>query len=108
MHFMTETPARRLAGTVTRMHAWVGRRQRELSDWVHAAGDECARQHGWEITESTGRFGFGARSYRDPRFSSRRWQLERRSAEDPISGWIDVNDRWNEASDYQVDWEPGE
>jgi hypothetical protein len=57
------------------MSAWFGRRQRELSDRVHAVGDEQARQHGWEVTKSTGRFGLGARSYRDPRFDDRHRQL---------------------------------
>jgi len=41
---------------------------------MHAAGDERARRHGWEVIESTGRFGFGARTYRDPRFDDRRRQ----------------------------------
>src|SRR5215472_12793037 len=49
-------------------------RQRELSDRIHAAGDAAARQHGWAITKSSGALGFGARSYRDPRFNSRRQQ----------------------------------
>jgi hypothetical protein len=73
MRLITETTARRQAAILTRMPAWIGRRQRELSDRVHAAGDEFARMHGWEITKTTGRFGFGARSYWDPRFSDRRW-----------------------------------
>jgi hypothetical protein len=75
MSLMTETTARRRAGILARMPAWIGRRQRELSDRVHAAGDECARLHGWEVTKSTGRFGFGARTYRDPRFDDRRRQF---------------------------------
>ena len=29
---------------------------------------------GWTVTASTGRFGFGARTYRDPRFDSLRRQ----------------------------------
>src|SRR5215813_7111566 len=41
---------------------------------MHAAGDERARRHGWEVIESTGRFGFGARTYRHPRFDDRRRQ----------------------------------
>jgi hypothetical protein len=90
MRLIIETAERRRTGILARMPAWIGRRQRELSDRVHAAGDECARQHGWQVTKSTGRLGFGARSYRDPRFGDRRWQLGRRPTEDPISGWTEV------------------
>jgi hypothetical protein len=67
MHLVTESPGCRRAGILALMYAWIGQRQRELSDRVHAAGDERARQHGWEVTKSTDRFGFGTRSYRDPR-----------------------------------------
>jgi hypothetical protein len=101
MHLTTETTARRRAGILARMPAWIRRRQRELSDHVHAAGDGCARQHGWEITKSAGRFGFGARSYRDPRFGDRRWQLGCQQTENPTIGWT-------EASKYDAGWEPGE
>jgi hypothetical protein len=59
-------PARR-----SRLLAGLRRRQRELSDRVHAAGDAAAASHGWTITKTTGVFGFGARIYRDPRFDSR-------------------------------------
>jgi hypothetical protein len=107
MRLMAETAARRRVGVLTRIPTWIGWRQRELSDRVHAAGDECARQHGWEVTKSTGRFGFGARSYRDPRFGDRRWQLGRQQIEGPTSGRTDAN-RWNEASNYEADREPGE
>lgn len=81
MRLMTETTARRRVGVLTRIPTWIGRRQRELSDRVHAAGDECARQHGWEVTKSTGRFGFGARTYRDPRFDGRCPQLSHGAAQ---------------------------
>jgi hypothetical protein len=101
MHRMTETTARRRAGILARMPTWIGRRQRELSDRLHAAEDECARQHGWQVTNSTGRFGFGARRYRDPRFGDRRWPLGHRPTEDPISGWT-------QASNYEAVREPGE
>jgi len=57
-----------------RRPAWIGRRQRRLSDRMHAGGDEHARLQGWEVKKSTGRFGFGARIYRDPRFDDRRRQ----------------------------------
>jgi hypothetical protein len=50
---------------------WVARLLRQLSDRVFAGGDAFARENGWEITKTTGRFGFGARSYRDPRFGPR-------------------------------------
>jgi hypothetical protein len=50
---------------------WVARLLRQLSDRVFADGDAFARENGWEITKTTGRFGFGARSYRDPRFGPR-------------------------------------
>jgi hypothetical protein len=44
---------------------------RQLSDRLFADGDAFARKNGWQITKTTGRFGFGARSYRDPRFGPR-------------------------------------
>jgi hypothetical protein len=69
---MTETAIGRRAGIAARISMWVGRRQRELSARVHASGDERARRCGWTVIESTGRLGFGARSYRDPRFGERR------------------------------------
>jgi hypothetical protein len=50
---------------------WVVRLLRQLSDRVFADGDAFARENGWEITKTTGRFGFGARSYRDPRCGPR-------------------------------------
>lgn len=51
-----------------RFSQWIGARQQLLSDHVREAGDTKARRNGWVITESTGRFGLGARTYRDPRF----------------------------------------
>jgi hypothetical protein len=74
---MTETTTGAQGGTVARLAAWIGRCQRELSARIHRAGDERARRYGWEVKESTGRFGFGARTYRDPRFDDRRRQLSR-------------------------------
>jgi hypothetical protein len=75
MHLMTEISARRRTGNPALKSAWIGRRQREVSNQIHAAGDATATQHGWTVTATTGRFGFGARSYRDPRFDNRRQQL---------------------------------
>jgi len=74
---MTEITIRTRPGLATWISFWVRGRQRELSALVYAAGDERARQYGWEVMESTGRFGFGARTYRDPRFNDRRQQLSR-------------------------------
>jgi hypothetical protein len=71
---MTDTTIRTRAGIAARISGWAGRRQRDLSDRVHAAGDAVARQHGWTVTATTGWFGFEARSYRDPRLDNRRQQ----------------------------------
>jgi hypothetical protein len=53
---------------------WITHLHNRLSDHVHARGDAFAGQAGWTITRATGRFGFGARVYRDPRFGQRRRQ----------------------------------
>jgi len=69
---MIQTATRRHVGSVPRRLAgWTTRLQRKLSDRVFTGQDAFARRHGWEITKTTGRFGFGARSYRDPRFGQR-------------------------------------
>jgi hypothetical protein len=81
---MTETAIRTRDGIAARISAWVGRRQRELSDRVHVTGDAAARQYGWAITKNTGRLGFGARSYRDLRFDDRRQQLALREQNTPM------------------------
>jgi hypothetical protein len=47
---------------------WLRHIQERLSDRVHAGGDAFAEQAGWATTKTTGRFGFGTRTYRDPRF----------------------------------------
>jgi hypothetical protein len=60
------------AGIMARISSWIRRHQRDLSDRIHAADDQSARRHGWEVTTSTGVFGFGTRTYRDPRFNDRR------------------------------------
>ncbi len=72
---MTETTTGARGDIAARISRWVRRRQSELSARVHVAGDERARQHGWTVTQTTGRFGLGARVYRDPRFDDRRRQL---------------------------------
>jgi hypothetical protein len=77
---VTQITIHRRAGAVARASTWVRRRQGDLSDRVHAAADERARRYAWEITGSTGRFGFGARTYRDPRFDGRRQQLSHGTA----------------------------
>jgi hypothetical protein len=51
--------------------SWITRIQQQLSDSVHTRGDAFAEQAGWTTTRTTGRFGFGARVYRDPRFDQR-------------------------------------
>jgi len=50
----------------------ITRLQQRLSDRVHARGDAFAQQAGWATTKTSGRFGFGARVYRDPRFGQQR------------------------------------
>jgi hypothetical protein len=55
-----------------RISAWIGKRQQELSDRAHASGDKFAAEAGWTVTTATGRLGFGARRYRDPRFDQLR------------------------------------
>lgn len=45
---------------------------RRLSDRIHAPTDDRARARGWEITEIPGPLGLRGRSYRDPRFGTRR------------------------------------
>jgi hypothetical protein len=55
----------------------ITRLQHRLSDRVHARGDAFAEQAGWITTRTTGRFGFGARVYRDPRFGQRHAEASR-------------------------------
>jgi hypothetical protein len=73
---VTQTTIRTQVGIVARISACIRHYQHELSARVHAAGDEQARQRGWTVIATPGRFGFEARSYRDPRFDDRRRQLE--------------------------------
>ena len=82
---MTEMSAGRSAKGVTgRVSAWIARLQRQLSDRIHADGDALAREHGWTVTTTTGRLGFGGRVYRDPRFDQR--AADARGAEPGESG----------------------
>jgi len=55
----------------------IARIQERLSDRLHAGGDAFARQAGWTTRRKAGRFGFGARVYRDPRFDQRRAEASR-------------------------------
>jgi len=48
--------------------AWLGRKQEALSTRAHAGGDSRMARQGLTITTSTGRFGFGARTYHHPAF----------------------------------------
>ena len=80
---MTQTTIRTRVSILARISAWVCRHQHKLSARIHAAADEQARQHGWTVTETPGRFGFKARSYRDPRFEDQRRQLEAFLAGEP-------------------------
>ena len=56
--------------------ALLGSQQQKLSDRVHRAGDQFARNQGWSIACSTGQLGFGAREYRDARFDRRQTPVE--------------------------------
>jgi hypothetical protein len=76
---MTSTgKAQAIGGTGTslarRVARWIGARQQAISDHAHASADARARARGWTVTTSTGRFGFGPRAYRDPRFDARQHQ----------------------------------
>jgi len=72
MRVVISTIVARRASMSALVADWIRRRQQELSEAVHAAGDERARDHGWEITKGTGRLGLGTRTYRDPRFGDQR------------------------------------
>jgi hypothetical protein len=69
---MTCTAAAARRSPAAWISAWIGRRQQEMSDRAHASGDKFAAEQGWTVTTSTGRFGFGARTCRDPRFDQPR------------------------------------
>jgi hypothetical protein len=59
-------------GITTRIRA-AGQR---LSDRIHAGADDRARTLGWQVTATPGRLGLSGRSYRDPRFTTRRRTLQ--------------------------------
>jgi hypothetical protein len=67
----TTTTAPATARTRRTLADWLARKQDGLSTRVHAAGDAAMAQAGLTVTASTGRFGFGARTYRHPGFDSR-------------------------------------
>jgi hypothetical protein len=48
----------------------IGAWQENASDRVHAGGDYRARAMSWTVTRGTGQFGFGTRTYRDPRMDN--------------------------------------
>jgi hypothetical protein len=58
------------AGLLRRIATAIGAWQENVSDRAHASGDARACAQGWTVTRSAGRFGFGARTYRDPRMNS--------------------------------------
>ena len=53
---------------------WITRLRQRVSDRLWAEDDAFARQAGWTITKTRGRFGVEGRLYRDPRFRQRRAQ----------------------------------
>ncbi|MGO8882748.1 MAG: hypothetical protein ACLQI7_03405 [Streptosporangiaceae bacterium] len=84
---MIEAVARRWPGSMPGgLTACAARFQQRFSDRVHAGGDALAREHGWAITAATGRLGFGARVYRDPRFGPRATAAARPGGPSPEPG----------------------
>jgi hypothetical protein len=54
-----------------RIASVVGAWQQNVSDRVHAEGEDfCTQVMGWTATRGTGWSGFGTRTYRDPRMDS--------------------------------------
>jgi hypothetical protein len=85
---MTDIATRRSAeGGTGRVLARIARLQWRLSDPIHAHGDVFARQHGWAITTTTGRLGFGGRVYHDPRFTECAPGARRGDPRGPDTGW---------------------
>lgn len=68
----TRPGARPRPGLFAALSAAICPGQAALSDRLHADGDRQAARYGWAITTGTGRFGFGNRTYHDPRFAARR------------------------------------
>jgi hypothetical protein len=63
-----------IGSALGRLAARIGQLQQQLSDHLFAEGDAFAREHGWTIAKTGGRFGCGSRVYRDPRFDDRKAQ----------------------------------
>ena len=79
---MAEIATRRRAGAIG---ARIERLRRRLCDRMFAAGDAFAHEHRWTVATAPGRFGFGARIYRNPRFDQRKAQDRLRSG-----GWAEL------------------
>jgi hypothetical protein len=79
---MAEIATRRRTGGIG---ARIERLQRRLCDRMFAAGDAFAYEHRWTIATAPGRFGFGVRIYRDPRFDQRKARDRLRSR-----GWAEL------------------
>jgi hypothetical protein len=85
---MTDMAAdQRAKGVTGRISAWIARLQQQLSDRLHADGDALAHERGWTITTTTGRFGFGGRVYRDPRFDQLAANAHRARPPKQDKGW---------------------
>jgi hypothetical protein len=66
---MTDVTTTARPGVPGRLSGWIGLRQQEVSDRVHASGDALCRSQRWTAAYRADRFGLGAREYRDPRFT---------------------------------------
>ena len=74
---------------------WLGRKQEALSTRLHGAGDSRMARRGLTVSSSTGRFGFGARTYRHPGFeglqsAARTTAASRRPPTAPLSAYVSV------------------
>jgi hypothetical protein len=73
MSSTSEEAAAQVIGTslFRRIASVIGAWQQDVSDRVHAEGEDfCAQVMGWTASRGTGWFGFGTRTYRDPRMDS--------------------------------------